>query len=282
MKRIYTTVLGLSLLFGAVACGSDSKQDDDINKAKIEAEQKAKEMAKNNAIKALKEAKSIEGLNSIFNALPKEVKENQAVKEAMKAKKTELEQKAKDEAEKQKAEAMQKAKEYAIEALNEVENLESLKTTFEGFPKEIQEDPDVKKLMETRKTEFEQAAKEKAEKEKVAKWLEGKTFVFKRVDKEEGVNTVLTLIFQEKYTFISKNQMGMGNTLIDMTEDVKGTYKYIKPILKLKYKKVDLTGGASYGDVKFVDVTEEYQVDEEKEVITAIIDDETCIFKLQK
>ncbi len=280
MKRIYTTILGISLLFGAAACSGEAKQKEDINKAIIEAAQKAKEELKQKAIKSLNEAKSLEMLKKVYEALPKDILDNTEVKKAMEAKKAELEKKAKDEAEEKKAKALEQAKKFAIEALNEVENLESLKTTFEGFPKEVQEDSKVKELMEAKKAEFEKAAKEKAEAEKAAKWLEGKTFECRR--SEDGVSEILTLIFQEQYTFISKNQMEMGGEIVDMNKEIKGTYKYLKPTLKMMYKKADLTGGASYGDVKFIDVTEEYQVDEEKGTITAIIKEVTYVFKLKK
>ncbi len=331
MKKVFTTLLGLSLVFGTVACGSDDNGID-LNKAKIEAQKKA-EALKKEAIKKLTEAKDLASLNSVFEALPKDLKTDTDVLKAMSDKKAELEKLAKEEAEKKaKEEAEQKAKEEAkqkaIKSLTEAKDLASLNSLFDALSEDLKADADVLKAKEDKKTELEKKAKEEAEqkakeeakqkaikslteakdlatlnslfdalsdelkadadvlkakndkkteleKQKALTWLEGKTFV--STTSTDGMNMVLTLIFKENFTFISKNQMGTGDDLMDMTAPIEGTYKYLKPTLTLTYQvQGDIYGGG------MKDVSEEYQVDEEQKTITADIQGEIVVFKLQE
>ncbi len=275
MKRIFTTLLGLSLLLGTVSCGSDN--NDDLEKAKIEAQKKAEakkkaqEEAKQKAIKSLSEASDLATLNSAFNALSKDLQSDADVMKAKQDKQAELEKQAKEEAEKK---AQEEAKQKAIKSLNEASDLATLNSLFTALSKDLQSDADVMKAKQDKEAELVKKAEE--EKLKAMKWLEGKTFIY-RSSQGEGVSTVLTLIFKENFTFISKNQMGAGDELMDMTAPVEGTYKYLKPTLTLTYKvQGDIYGGG------MKDVSEEYQVDEEKNSITAVIQEETVVFKLKK
>ncbi len=321
MKKIFTALLGMSLLFGAVSCGSENN-DEDLNKAKIEAQKKA-EAQKKEAIKKLSEAKDLADLKSIFEALPKDLKSDTDVLKAKSEKQTELEKLAKEEAEKQ-----AKAKQKAIKSLQEAKDLASLNSLFDALSEDLKADAEVLQAKADKQAELEQKAKEEADKQakekakqeaikslKEAKdldtlnalfealseelkadadvlkakedrlaeleklnsltWLEGKTFVAK-AGGEAGINSVRTLIFEEKFGFISRFQMEAGGELQDMAEPVKGTYKYLKPTLRLSWEvPADI-----YGSGEMKTLTVEYQVDEEKQTITADIQGEIVVFKL--
>ncbi len=320
MRKFYCTLLGLSLLFGGVSC---SKEDisNGIDKAKIEAERIAKEKLKEEAIKSLKGVSDLATLKSVFEALSKELQNNEAIKKVMEEKKAELEK-----------QAMELAKQEAIKALEGAKDLKALKAAFEALGKDVQADEAVKKAMEAKKAELEKIALEQAKKEAIkalneakdlkalkavfdglakevqadeavkqameakktelkkkaeeaeasAKWLEGKTFVWKRVDEEMEVTTVRTIIFKENFTYHMTFQMGAEGFFDDMAEPVDGSYRYKKPTLKLKATLDSHTSGDSYSDFTKEEVSAEYTVDEEKGTLTGIIDDETIVLKLQK
>ncbi len=316
MKKILTTLLGLSLLLGTVSCGSDNNNED-LEKAKIEAQQQA-EAKKKEAIKKLSEAKDLADLETIFEALPKDLQADADIVKAKADKKAELEQKAKDEAEQK---AKEKAKQKAIKSLKEAKDLDALNSFFDGLSEELKADADVMKAKEERKAELEEQAKEKAKQEAIKslkeakdldtlnalfeglseelkadaevikakddrkaeleklnalRWLEGKTFVAK--GGQEGLSSVRTLVFKKGFTFTSRFQMGIGQDLQDMEEPVDGTYKYLKPTLRLSWEvPADI-----YGSGEMKTLTVEYQVDEEKQTITADIQGEIVVFKLVK
>ncbi len=223
MKKIFTTLLGLTLVFGAVSCGGD--KNDDLDKAKIEAEQKAK---------------------------------------------AEAEKKAKEEAEKKaKAEAKQKA----IKSLNEATDLASLNNLFAALSEELKSDAEVLKAKNDKKAELEKKAEE--EKLKAMKWLEGKNFVF-QLDMGGPVE-FRTISFKEKFAFTRKSEMLHGEDLVLMQEPTNGTYKYLKPTLTITYQvQIDIYGGG------MKDVSEEYQVDEEKGTISGFVNNEKIVYKLKK
>ncbi len=224
MKKIFTTLLGLTLLFGSVSCSSD--KSDDLDKAKIEAKQKAKAEA-----------------------------EKKAKEEGKKKAKAEAEKKAKAE-----------AKQKAIKSLKEAEDLATLNSLFDALSEDLKVDAEVLKAKEDRKTEL--------EKQKALTWLEGKTFVAKQGD--ENFSSVRTLIFKDKLTFVLREQIGQGDELMDSVAPIEGTYKYIKPTLRLSWLIPDIYGGAGR------EVSLEYEVDEAKNEVKAEIDGEIVVFKLVK